>query len=247
MVAFRFAARAGFVIIILVMLWPYRRVLGIDLDNTLVQVSTFGVFTLASGARCRTWDDFLTVSAQRWPAMRDELVSGRLAAFLASIGRGDMGPLASAPGTPDERLDAWLGTLPATRPSRPELDVHPAAVKLRAAPGGGIMRASVQLTNTGYRLLRTDVRVEPASATWLKIPAPFAQGPIVTVEASTCLNADCTNKTTPVGTAVGRLPRFSPDGSSIAFVDDSGLNVMLANGQSQKLVYPASEIHGMDW
>jgi hypothetical protein len=140
------------------------------------------VFTLASGARCRSWDDFLTVSAQRWPAMRDELVSGRLAAFLASIGRGDMGPLAQAPGTPDERLDAWLGTLPATRPSRPELDVHPAALKLRAAPGGGVMRASVQITNTGYRLLRTEVRVEPASAGWLKVPAEFARGPIVTVD-----------------------------------------------------------------
>ena len=114
--------------------------------------------------------------------MRDELVSGRLAAFLASIGRGDMGPSAQAPGTPDERLDAWLGTLPATRPSRPELDVHPAALKLRAAPGGGIMRASLQITNTGYRLLRTNARVEPASASWLKVPAELARGPIVTVD-----------------------------------------------------------------
>ena len=146
------------------------------------RVRSSAVFTLASGARCRTWDDFLTVSAQRWPAMRDELVSGRLAAFLASIGRGDIGPSAQAPGTPDERLDAWLGTLPTTRPSRPELDVHPAALKLKAAPGGGMMRASVQITNTGYRLLRTKVRVEPDSAAWLKIPAEFARGPIVTVD-----------------------------------------------------------------
>src|SRR5947209_7444521 len=87
-------------------------------------------FTLASGARCRTWDDFLTVSAQRWPAMREELVSGRLAAFLTSVGRGDLAPSAQAPGTPDERLDAWLGALPTTRPSRPELEVHPATVRL---------------------------------------------------------------------------------------------------------------------
>ena len=114
--------------------------------------------------------------------MREELVSGRLAAFLASIGRGDMGPRAEAPGSPDERLDAWLGTLPTTRPSQPELDVHPAALKLKAAPGGGMMRASVQITNTGYRLLRTKARVEPASATWLKIPAELARGPIVTVD-----------------------------------------------------------------
>jgi hypothetical protein len=140
------------------------------------------VFTLASGARCRTWDDFLTVSAQRWPAMRDELVSGRLAAFFGSIGRGDAAPSAQTPGTPDERLDAWLATLPTTRPSRPELEVHPEALKLRAVPGGGILRASLQVTNTGYRLLRTDVRVEPASASWIKLSGEFARGAVVTVD-----------------------------------------------------------------
>jgi hypothetical protein len=140
------------------------------------------VFTLASGARCRSWDDFLTVSAQRWPAMRDELVSGRLAAFLVSIGRGEIAPSAQAPGSPDERLDAWLGTLPTTRPSRPELDVHPAVLKLRAAPGGGMIRATLQIANTGYRLLRSSVRVEPASAGWVKITGEAARGPVVTVD-----------------------------------------------------------------
>ncbi|MHC5544692.1 FHA domain-containing protein, partial [Singulisphaera rosea] len=34
-------------------------------------------FVLASGATCRTWDDFLTISAQRWASLRDELSSGR--------------------------------------------------------------------------------------------------------------------------------------------------------------------------
>jgi hypothetical protein len=140
------------------------------------------VFTLATGARCRSWDDFLTVAAQRWPALRDELVSGRLAAFLASIGRTEMAPRADTPGTPDERLDTWLSTLPTTRPSRPELDVHPPAIKLRATPGGGMMRSSVRITNTGYRLLRTKVRVEPASTTWLRLPAGLGQAPIVTVD-----------------------------------------------------------------
>jgi hypothetical protein len=140
------------------------------------------VFTLATGARCWTWDDFLTVAAQRWPALRDELVAGRLAAFLASIGRAEMAPRADAPGTPDERLDAWLSTLPTTRPSRPELDVHPEVLKLRAVPGGGMMRASVRITNTGYRLLRTQARIEPASTAWLKLPAELSRAPIVTVD-----------------------------------------------------------------
>jgi hypothetical protein len=122
------------------------------------------------------------VSAQRWPALRDELVSGRLAAFLATIGRGDMAPSADAPGTPDERLDTWLSTLPTTRPSRPELDVHPEVLKLRAAPGGGMIRASVRITNTGYRLLRTQARIEPASTAWLKLPGELGRTPIVTVD-----------------------------------------------------------------
>jgi len=47
MAALRLVARAGFIIMILVMLWPYRWVLGIDLDSTLLQISTFGFFTLA--------------------------------------------------------------------------------------------------------------------------------------------------------------------------------------------------------
>jgi pSer/pThr/pTyr-binding forkhead associated (FHA) protein len=140
------------------------------------------VFTLATGARCRTWDDFLTIAAQRWPALREELVSGRLAAFLASVGRGEMAPRADAAGTPDERLDNWLSALPTTRPSRPELDVHPEVLKLRATPGGGLMRTSVRITNTGYRLLRTKARIEPAATAWLKLPAELTRAPIVTVD-----------------------------------------------------------------
>lgn len=139
-------------------------------------------FTLATGARCRTWDDFLTISAQRWPALRDELVSGRLAAFLTSIGRGDMAPSAEAPGTPDERLDAWLSALPTTRPGLPEIEVQPASLRIRAVPGGGMSRTSLRITNTGYRLLKTRVRVEPVEVSWVKIPGEFARGPVVTVD-----------------------------------------------------------------
>ena len=90
---------------------------------------------MPSGEVCRTWDDFLTVSAQRWAELRDELTSGRLAGYLAAIGRSDLAPRADAPGTPDERLDAWLGSLPTTRPSRPELDVHPRSIAVRVAAG----------------------------------------------------------------------------------------------------------------
>jgi hypothetical protein len=139
-------------------------------------------FTLASGATCRTWDDFLTVAAQRWSAMREELTSGRLGAFLVSVQRADLVPSPGVPGTPDERLDAWLGALPTTRPSRPELEVHPQTLPVRVASGGGVTRRTIQVTNTGYRLLRTNVRVEPANTNWLKVAPEFAGGPFVTIE-----------------------------------------------------------------
>ena len=35
--------------------------------------------------------------------------SGRLASFLATIGRSDLAPDPRATGSPDARLDAWIG------------------------------------------------------------------------------------------------------------------------------------------
>jgi hypothetical protein len=139
-------------------------------------------FALAAGATCRTWDDFLTVAAQRWAALREELVSGRLAAYLTTIGRTDLLPAPQAPGTPDERLDAWLARVPTTRPAQPELEVHPDKLTVRAVPGGGTTRQTVQVSNTGYRLLRSTARVEPAGTAWIKVAPELTRAPFVTVE-----------------------------------------------------------------
>jgi hypothetical protein len=138
-------------------------------------------FVLASGATCRTWDDFLTVSAQRWSALRDELTSGRLAAFLNSIQRAALAPSPHAPGTPDERLDAWLANLPTSRPSKPELEVNPESLVVRAT-GGGVTRQAIQLSNTGYRLLRSTIHVEGAASSWIKLDPALARSPLVTVD-----------------------------------------------------------------
>ena len=140
------------------------------------------LFTLKDGPACRSWDDFLTVSAQRWGALRDELASGRLAAFLASIGRDELKPPAA--GTPDERLDAWLGALPTTKSSRPEIDVHPATLSIQVASGGGTTRRTLRVTNIGYRLLRATARVEPAGTPWLALSPEFAGRPFVVVEGT---------------------------------------------------------------
>jgi hypothetical protein len=139
-------------------------------------------YAIPGGPTCRSWDDVMTASAQRWKELRGELVSGRLASFLTSIGRGDLAPSPQTPGSPDERLDAWLGSLPVTREARPELDVHPGKLVIRVAPGGGSSRRTIRIANVGLRLLRSTARVEPPSTPWLKIAPEFASGPFLTVE-----------------------------------------------------------------
>ncbi len=153
-------------------------------------------YTIEGGAACRTWDDFLVVAAQRWGDLRDELASGRLADYLRQIQRTDLlpglpgrergravGPSVGPPPLPDgrgsdsdaaildEQLDDWLGRLPVSGSSAPELDVHPASLEVRGA--GGTTRHVLQITNVGYRLLRSTARVEPAGAGWVKILAPY--------------------------------------------------------------------------
>ncbi len=141
------------------------------------------LFTMKCGAVCRSWDDFLTISAQRWQDLRDEMTSGRLAGFLASVGRTDLAPDPNRPGSPDERLDAWIGSLPVSRSSSPELDVHPKSIVVRALAVGGSTRRKVQISNTGYRLLRVNARVEPPDTPWLSLVGS-AQGALVTIDAT---------------------------------------------------------------
>ncbi len=131
-------------------------------------------FTLASGDTCRTWDEFLTVSAKSWTALREELISGRLGAFLKAAGRDDLAPAANSTKSPDERLDEWLGRLPTTRAVEPDLEVHPGVVRVRGLAGGGLTRAKIVVTNTGYRLLRSTLRFEPPETSWVHASPGFA-------------------------------------------------------------------------
>jgi hypothetical protein len=141
------------------------------------------LYRLASGTVCRGWDDFLVVASQRWGELREELTSGRLASGLVASGHASRAPLADSPGTPDERLDAWLGSLPASRPALPELDVHPSRITVRAS-GGGTTRRTLRIGNTGFRLLHSTIRVEPPGTSWLRVAAEHAGRPVVTVESS---------------------------------------------------------------
>ena len=131
-------------------------------------------FRLPDGTACRSWDDFLRVSAQKWVAIRDELISGRLDTWLRSIGRDDLLPGATPEDDPDARLDHWLARLPATLPARPELDVHPPRLVVRVTPGGGVTTRTVRVANVGHRLLRITASVEPPSA-WVTLDATSGQ------------------------------------------------------------------------
>ncbi len=128
-------------------------------------------FSMANGAQCRTWEDFLILSAQSWANVRDELVSGRLAEYLRRIGRTELIPLPAPGHPPDERLDEWLARIPANQSSAPELDVHPETLLVQAKMGGGVARLSLRITNVGFRLLRSSLRIEPADARWVRLLA----------------------------------------------------------------------------
>ncbi|MDG3005560.1 FHA domain-containing protein [Paludisphaera mucosa] len=119
-------------------------------------------YAFPDGSTGRTWDDFLTLSAQRWAMVRDELDSGRLGEHLRRTGRSDLLPRREPGWTADETLDDWLGRLPTSRSSAPELDVHPAVLMVPAGAVGGVVRRSIRITNVGYRILRPTIAIEPA-------------------------------------------------------------------------------------
>jgi hypothetical protein len=135
---------------------------------------------LASGIRCRNWDEVLAVATQRWSVLRDALVSGELERRLASAGQSAWAPDPRQTGSADEKLDAWLARLPASRPAVAEWEVHPARIAVRATGAGGATRRSVTVQNVGHRLLSWQARLDPP-APWLAILAP--SGRTQTVES----------------------------------------------------------------
>ena len=122
------------------------------------------------------------LAAQHWHALRDELTSGRLGDFVRRAQRPDLLPRLEKARSADDQLDDWLGRLPTTKPSAPELDVHPESLLVRAVGGGGLTRQTLRVTNIGYRLLRSTARVEPVGVRWLRLPAESNGGPFATID-----------------------------------------------------------------
>jgi len=139
-------------------------------------------FSMAGGVSCRSWDDFLVLSAQHWVELRDELSSGRLAEYLGRIQRLDLVPRRDKNRSADDQLDEWLARLPATESSAPELDVHPESLIIHAVAGGGITHQTLRVTNVGYRLLRCTARVEPAGTPWVRLRPEHNGRPFSTID-----------------------------------------------------------------
>lgn len=95
-------------------------------------VETRWPLLIAGGLSCRSWDEILPISSQRWSVLRDELASGLLAKKMVELGRSDLAPKHSNLDT-DERLDSWLKSLPTTHRVKAELEVHPEAIKVACA------------------------------------------------------------------------------------------------------------------
>ncbi|AMV37287.1 FHA domain-containing protein [Planctomyces sp. SH-PL62] len=141
-------------------------------------------YIFPDGSTSRSWDDFLTISSQRWAMIRDELASGRLGEHLRKTGRGDLLPRREPGWTADETLDDWLGRLPTTRPSAPELDVHPDALVIPAVAVGGMVRRSLRIANVGYRILRPTVAIEPAAGMpdAIRLAPEWRAKPLLTID-----------------------------------------------------------------
>ena len=147
------------------------RTAGVELQAQAAPKSAAAfALTVGEDLVCRSWDDVLRASAQRWETLKEELVSGRLAAFAHKVGRADLAPNPLASGTADEQLDAWLGRLPTTKPGLPELEVHPRSVVFETkAAQGAALRKSITVSNTGFRLLKLTATVEPSGDGWLAL------------------------------------------------------------------------------
>ena len=53
---------------------------------------------------------------------------------------------------------------------------------IRAATAGGLICKSLRITNVGYRLLRSTVRVEPAASMSIRVAAEFSARPFLTID-----------------------------------------------------------------
>ncbi len=199
-------------------------------------------YTFPGGSVCRTWDDFLVLAAQRWPLVRDELSSGRLTEHLRRGSHTDLLPRQEPGWTPDEVLDAWLGRLPSTRSSAPELDVHPETLVVRTGAAGGLIRQTLRITNVGYRLLRSTVQVESASPGRLRLASELNGKPIQTID-QTDLVVEIEVPETPGAATVGAVVISSNGGTkrvevrverpqAAAFADAASASDRTADGPS---------------
>ncbi len=66
--------------------------------------------------------------------------------------------------------------------ARPELDVHPETLLVKAPAGGGITRQTIRVTNVGYRLLKSTAKIDPPDTRWLRLDHQTNGRPFQTID-----------------------------------------------------------------
>ena len=93
---------------------------------------------MAGGAQCRTWDDFLVLAAQSWPAPARRADLGPARGVSPPDSPPRPGSARRTPGrSPDDQLDDWLARLPATGSSAPSWTFIPRPCSCGRRPGVG--------------------------------------------------------------------------------------------------------------
>jgi hypothetical protein len=125
---------------------------------------------LASGRRCRTFDELALACHDDWSAGLDLLRQGYLEAFLVGVGRADLAAAARAAARfpdPDRGLDQFLAGLPTTVLQPPRLYVEPREINLGTLAAGAARRFTLHLHNQGMRLLHGTVACDETP--WLAL------------------------------------------------------------------------------
>ena len=127
-------------------------------------------YAIAGGSTCRTWDDFLTVSAQRWAAPPRRADLGPARGVPAPIGRArPAAPRPTAAGRPTS--GSTPGSAAARRPgrARPSWTSTPRPWSSAPAAAAGRSRQTVQITNSAIACSGRPSASSPPAAPGIRI------------------------------------------------------------------------------
>ena len=134
-------------------------------------------------AQCRTWDDFLVLAAQSWPALRDELTSGRLAELSPADSPARSG---SARRSLRDRptISSTIGWLGFPRPDRalPSWTFIPRRCSCGRRRGAGSRSRRFGSPTSAIGSCAATARVEPPGTRWVALRPEHDGRPFQTID-----------------------------------------------------------------